>query len=154
MLLVVVVMSSIRYKAWKLGLLFIRFLVVAYVFSEDFAQFASNFRWRIQARDSRAQRLPLNESRLRTRRFRGRHIPYTQLWDRVPPVASRPDSLLADIADFAPRPGPSADSNSPIVIEDEVKSSWTSFTLDTYKPISQLNCIPIFRSSNFSKISF
>ena len=113
-----------------MGLLFIGFLVVAYFFSEDFAQFASNFRWRIQARDSRAQRLPLNESRLRTRRFRGRHIPYTQLWDRVPPVASRHDSLLADIADFAPRPGPSADNNSPIVIEDEVKSPRTSLTVD------------------------
>lgn len=107
-------------------------LLLLIFFSEDFAQFASNFRWRIQARDSRAQRLPLNESRLRTRRFRGRHIPYTQLWDRVPPVASRPDSLLADIADFAPRPGPSADGNSPIVIEDEVKSSWALFTVDRY----------------------
>ena len=124
--------------------------------SEDFAQFASNFRWRIQARDSRGQRLPLNESRLRTRRFRGRHIPYTQLWDRVPPVASRHDSLLADIADFAPRPGPSVDSNSPIVIEDEVKVCGHCLLQimlsPTDKPLSQL--YPNFRSSNFGNSNF
>lgn len=88
--------------------------------SEDFAQFASNFRWRLQGRDSRGQRFPLNESRLRSRRFRGRHVPYTNLFERGPSAAGRNEALLAEFADFAPRPAPSGENNTPIVIDDEV----------------------------------
>ena len=90
-------------------------------FSEDFAQFAQSFRWRLQARDSRGQRIALNESRLRARRLRGRHTPYSSLWDRGPSPGPRHDALLAEFADIAPRPSLSGDSASPIVIDDEVK---------------------------------
>lgn len=95
--------------------------------SEDFAQFASNWRWRLQGRDSRGHRVPLNESvsRLRSRRFRGRHSPYSNLWERGPSPGGRHDAFLADFADLAPRPGPSADNNVPIVIDDEVKDLWS-----------------------------
>lgn len=98
------------------------FFVSFFFFSEDFAQFASNFRWRLQARDSRGHRVPVND-RLRSRRFRGRHTPYTNLWDSVPPPGGRREALLADLADFAPRPVPSGDNSSPIVIDDEVRFS-------------------------------
>lgn len=86
---------------------------------EDFAQFASNFRWRFQGRDSRGQRFPLNESRLRSRRIRGRHVPYTNLFERGPSGGGRNEGLLAEFADFAPRPAPSGENNTPIVIDDE-----------------------------------
>lgn len=88
-------------------------------FSEDFAQFASNFRWRLQARESRGHRAPVND-RLRSRRFRGRHTPYTNLWDSVSPPGARRDALLAEFTDFTPRPVPSGDNSSPIVIDEEV----------------------------------
>lgn len=86
---------------------------------EDFAQFAQNFRWRLQARDPRGQRIALNESRLRARRLRGRHTPYSSLWDRGPSPGPRHEALLAEFADIAPRPSLSGDSASPIVIDDE-----------------------------------
>lgn len=86
---------------------------------DDFAQFASSFRLRAQGRDSRGHRLPLNESRLRARRLRGRHLPYSGLWERVTPTTGRHDPLLAELVDLAPRPSTSADGNSPIVIDDE-----------------------------------
>lgn len=85
-------------------------------FSEDFAQFASNFRWRLQARESRGHRAPVND-RLRSRRFRGRHTPYTNLWDSPP--GARREAFLAEFGDFTPRPVPSGD-NTPIVIDEEV----------------------------------
>ena len=88
-------------------------------FSEDFAQFASNFRLRLQARESRGHRAPVND-RLRSRRFRGRHTPYTNLWDSVTPPGARREALLAEFADFTPRPVPSGDNSSPIVIDEEV----------------------------------
>lgn len=88
-------------------------------FSEDFAQFASNFRWHLQARESRGHRAPVND-RLRSRRFRGRHTPYTNLWDSVSPPGARRDALLAEFTDFTPRPVPSGDNSSPIVIDEEV----------------------------------
>lgn len=88
---------------------------------EDFAQFASNFRWRLQARESRGHRAPVND-RLRSRRFRGRHTPYTNLWDSVSPSGARRDALLAEFSDFTPRPVPSGDNTSPIVIDEELSS--------------------------------
>lgn len=98
-------------------------------FSEDFAQFAQNFRWRLQARDPRGQRIALNESRLRARRLRGRHTPYSSLWDRGPSPGPRHEALLAEFADIAPRPSLSGDSASPIVIDDEVKKDVHHFIL-------------------------
>lgn len=98
-------------------------------FSEDFAQFAQNFRWRLQARDPRGQRIALNESRLRARRLRGRHTPYSSLWDRGPSPGPRHEALLAEFADIAPRPSLSGDSASPIVIDDEVKNDVHNFIL-------------------------
>ncbi|XP_068673515.1 E3 ubiquitin-protein ligase RNF38-like [Montipora foliosa] len=86
---------------------------------EDFAQFASNYRWRIHGRDPRSQRFPLPDNRLRSRRFPRRHLPYSNLWERVPAPSNRHDPLLAELADLVPRPSPPADSNSPIIIDDE-----------------------------------
>ena len=77
--------------------------------------------------------MSLNENRLRTRRIRGRHTPYTNLWERGPSPARHETLLRAtELADFAPRPGPSADNNIPIVIDDEVKILWCSFATNTF----------------------
>lgn len=86
---------------------------------EDFAQFATNYRWRLHDRNPRGQRLPPPDSRLRSRRFPRRHFPYSNLWERVPAPSSRRDPLSAELADLVPRPSPPADSNSPIIIDDE-----------------------------------
>ena len=66
---------------------------------------------------------------MRARRLRGRHTPYSSLWDRGPSPGPRHEALLAEFADIAPRPSLSGDSASPIVIDDEVKKDLHNFIL-------------------------
>lgn len=90
-----------------------------FYFSDDFAQFASNFRLRLPTRESRGHRAPVN-GRLRSRCFRGRHTPYTNLWESLSPSGARREASLTEFSDFTPRPVPSGDNSSPIIIDEEV----------------------------------